>query len=181
MSLEGHFLVSSPHLADVNFYRSVVLMVQHDDEGALGLVLNRPLSMTVAELWKAACHEEISSDRPVYVGGPVAGPLMCVHSSFQFAEHQICPGVYFASSRSQIEGIIAEEKPWFLFSGYSGWGPGQLENELRLGGWLTIEATSQDVFSDPADLWQRLVRQIGEEIIAPAVGRKMPPPDVSCN
>jgi len=85
-SLQGHLLIASPHLADPNFARTVVLMVQHSDQGALGVVLNRPTSKTVKELWKevgdAPCHTEA----PVCLGGPVSGPLMAVHTNQFFAE-----------------------------------------------------------------------------------------------
>ncbi|HTN75997.1 MAG TPA: YqgE/AlgH family protein [Pirellulaceae bacterium] len=73
-SLRGHFLVGSPHLSDRNFYRSVVLMVQHDAEGALGVNLTRPTDTTVADIWQQACDRPSDCQRPIYLGGPVNGP-----------------------------------------------------------------------------------------------------------
>ncbi len=181
-SLKGQFLVGSPHLNDPNFFRSVVLMVQHDEEGALGLILNRPTDHTVADIWEVVAHQPSDCQRPVYLGGPVAGPLMAIHSQLAFSELQVAPGVHFSSQKHHLEQIVANESSRFLlFNGYSGWGAGQLERELKVGGWLTIEAIDDDVFYEEDDLWERLVKQIGQEIIAPAIGRSDVPPDPSWN
>jgi putative transcriptional regulator len=181
-SLAGHFLVGSPHLADPNFFRSVVLMVQHDEEGALGLILNRPTDNSVADIWEQVCDESSDCRRPIFLGGPVTGPLMAIHSQLAYSELQVVPGVHFSTQRHNIIEIVAgEPKPFLLFSGYSGWGGGQLERELKVGGWLTVAASDDDVFYEGEDLWERLIQQIGQEIIAPAIGRKMTPPDPSCN
>lgn len=181
-SLQGHFLVGSPHLADPNFYHSVVLMVQHDEEGALGLILNRPTQSSVRDVWRLIGRDEIDCERPIYLGGPVAGPLMVVHSQLMFSQMQVAPGVHFSTEKEYVEEIVSNvDKPWLLFSGYSGWGGGQLERELQLGGWLTVEATDSDVFYEGEDLWERLIKKIGQEIIAPAIPTSRMPPDPSMN
>jgi putative transcriptional regulator len=181
-SLQGHFLVGSPHLADPNFYHSVVLMVQHDEEGALGLILNRPTKSTVGDIWRLIGKDELDCARPVFLGGPVQGPLMVVHSQLAYSQIQIAPGVHFATETDYVEAVVANvKKPWLLFSGYSGWGAGQLEREMRQGGWLTIEATDGDVFYEGEDLWERLIQRIGMEIITPAIPASRVPPDPSMN
>ena len=81
-SLKGHFLVASPHLADANFYRSVVLMIQHDEDGAVGLVLNRPTDNTIAEVWEMISESPCDVQGCVSIGGPVAGPLMALHTLY---------------------------------------------------------------------------------------------------
>ena len=70
-SLRGQFLIASPHLPDSNFYRSVVLMIQHDDEGAFGVILNRPTENTVSEIWEMITDEPCESLQPINLGGPV--------------------------------------------------------------------------------------------------------------
>jgi putative transcriptional regulator len=181
-SLKGHFLVGSPHLADPNFYHSVVLIVQHDADGALGLILNRPMSHTVAELWRMLEKPDIDCPRPIYLGGPVAGPLMALHTQLAYSQIQVVPGVHFATAKEYIEEIVtAADRRWLLFNGYSGWGAGQLEGELQQGGWLTVEATDDDVFHAGDDLWERLVQRIGLEIVAPAFRSSHVPPDPSVN
>lgn len=181
-SYKGHFLIASPHLADTNFFRSVVLMVQHDDEGAFGLVLNRPTNNAVADLWHMVSSEPCTNDSPVYLGGPVPGPLVAIHCDMELAELEILAGVYFASTKEVIERIVSQAKnPFRLFVGYSGWGPRQLDSEIEAGGWLIDSATSHDVFSSSEDLWNRVARRIGLDILAPSIRRGQIPDDPSMN
>ena len=181
-SLKGHFLVASPHLADPNFYRSVVLIVQHDEEGAFGVVLNRPTNNTVADLWDLIGQMPCDNQQPVNVGGPVSGPLVAIHSDFAQSELEISQGVYFSSAKDSIIHIVSEPRgPFRLFVGYSGWAAGQLDNELEVGGWLTEPATHDDVFSDQSDLWNRVARRIGLDILAPTFKHKIVPDDPSMN
>lgn len=181
-SLQGHFLVASPHLPDPNFFRSVVLMVQHDDQGALGLILNRPTNTTIRELWKTLTAEECSSSRPVDSGGPVQGPLMALHTDAAFADSEVIPGVYFASREEYLRNVVHEAgRPFRLFLGYAGWGAGQLESELEVGGWLTAPASMEEVLGETGDLWRIVTGKIGSEILKVAVKTKHVPQDPSVN
>lgn len=181
-SLRGHFLVASPHLADSNFFRSVVLMIQHDEQGAFGVVLNRPSTNTIADLWKLIALDPCENRELVYVGGPVAGPLIALHCDAERSELEVTRGVHFASSKEAILQIVTQPQgPFRLFVGYAGWGSGQLETELKAGGWLSEQATREDVFADPADLWNRISRRIGLDILMPTIPRKIIPDDPSVN
>ncbi len=181
-SLKGHFLVASPHLEDTNFFRSVVLMIQHDEEGAFGVVMNRPTNNTVADVPNLVLEAECEPNIPVHMGGPVPGPLIAVHSDISLGELEVTAGVYFASSKEAIERIVMEPNAHFrLFVGYSGWAPGQLDDELEAGGWLTEPACCEDVFSSYEDLWNRVARSIGLEIISPAIRPDQIPDDPSMN
>ena len=181
-SLRGHFLVASPHLPDRNFCRTVVLMVQHDQNGALGLVLNRPTANTVGQLWETVTKESCACERLVNHGGPVQGPLMALHTEASWADDEVLPGVYFASRSEYLENIVRQnERPFRLFVGYAGWAGGQLESELEAGGWLTTKATREDVFSDDDDLWRTMAQRIGSEILGLAVKPKHIPQDPSRN
>lgn len=181
-SLQGSFLIASPHLGDGNFNRSVVLMVKHDDEGAFGLVLNRPTGNTVAEIWKLV--SEVESDRrdPIYLGGPVSGPLMAVHGLASAAESEILDGVYLSAHKDQLREVVAaEDIPFRLFTGYSGWGAGQLEGELEAGGWLIAPATADLVFHDKDDLWEQVMHSVAKDILAPSLQPKHVPNDPTLN
>jgi putative transcriptional regulator len=181
-SLQGQFLVASPHLPDPNFLRTVVLLVQHDDEGALGLVLNRPTNKTVGELWESVTEEACPSERPVFHGGPVQGPLMALHAAESCAEAEVVPGVYFASRDEYLRQIVQQqEQPFRLFVGYAGWAGGQLESELKVGGWLVTQATRDDVFDDQDDLWRTIASRIGLEILGTSLKPKQIPEDPSLN
>ncbi len=181
-SLKGHFLVASPHLADTNFFRSVVLMIQHDDEGAFGVVMNRPTNHTISELWEEDLQASWKLDAPVHLGGPVPGPLIAVHSDISLGELEITAGVYFSAEKDSLVRIVSQPLgPFRLFHGYSGWAPGQLDGELEAGGWLTEPATSEDVFSGYEDLWNRVARRIGLDILSPTLRPDQIPDDPSMN
>ena len=165
-SIQGQFLVASPYLSDPNFFRTVVLMIEHNEDGAFGLVLNRPARHTVQSMWKQTMELECRVTAPVYVGGPIAGPVMVLHNLEEESDLPVIPEVHFASHREKILRLIdAPPNQLRVFNGYSGWGAGQLDQELEQGGWLTAAATAEKVFHLPADMiWQHLTREIGQEI-----------------
>ncbi len=181
-SLQGHFLIASPHLADPNFYRSVVLMIQHDEKGAFGVVLNRPANNTIADLWSLVSAAPCDVNEPVHVGGPVPGPLVAIHSDPSQCELEIVEGVYFATSTESIRELVSHPRaPFRLFVGYSGWGEGQLDDEMESGSWLSGPATRDDVFSDCQDIWQRVSRRIGLDVLHPTIRNQPIPDDPSMN
>jgi putative transcriptional regulator len=180
-SLTGHLLVASRYLRDPNFYRTVVLMVQHNEQGALGLVLNRPGDKSIADIWSQTGHEACNNPALIHVGGPVPGPLMAVHTIQDIAESEILPGLYFATHRDSLDRLVRQEEPFRLFAGHSGWGAEQLEGELKVGGWLTTRATLEDVWCEPANVWKDVTQRIGLEIIAPDIDPKHVPKDPNWN
>jgi putative transcriptional regulator len=175
-SLQGHFLVASPHLPDPNFYRTVVLMIQHDDSGALGVVLNRPSRRTVAEIWQMVGEGDCACNQLVHVGGPVEGPLMAVHTRKAESQTEILPGLYMTTRKDLLRRIVQGACRNRVFCGYAGWGAGQLEGELEAGGWLVCSAVIDDVFQDGETMWKKVTGRIGLEILAPTIGRH-PVPD----
>lgn len=177
-SYQGHFLIAAPELLDPNFRRAVVLIVKHDDEGTFGLVLNRPTSIKLAEVWQQVSEQPCPSDVALHLGGPCQGPLMAVHAHLASSEIEVLPGLHFCASADALLSLVAAGiEPVRFFVGYAGWGPGQLEDELDAGGWLTRAATSELVFLEPGrDLWTELTRAIGSNLID-ALGIKHVPPD----
>lgn len=159
-------MAASPRLGDPNFARAVILIVQHGEEGALGIVLNRPSEHRVDDVWRQVGGGHCAIDQSLGIGGPVEGPLVAVHGDAELSEREILPGVHFASQREALERLIEHPTgPVRLFSGYSGWGEGQLEGELREGAWLTAPATAEQVFFEGDDLWKDVVSYISDEII----------------
>ncbi|MDZ7616255.1 MAG: YqgE/AlgH family protein [Patescibacteria group bacterium] len=180
-SLEGHLLIASPELLDPNFARSVVLMVQHNEQGALGLVLNRPTNKELRHLWADVSQEPCNGSGLVYLGGPVPGPIMAVHGEADLGELEVLDGVFFAARKDHLDSLVLRtDLPYKVFVGHSGWGPGQLEGELKLGGWLTAAATVKDVFHDGDDLWARLVKGVRHPL-PEMLNIKRVPPDPSLN
>jgi len=158
-SLKGHLLIASAALIDPNFRQTVVLMVHHDSEGALGLVLNRSSDMALGELWEKIASSPCQSEQLLNFGGPVEGPLMAVHTHKDLSESEILPGVYFSVQKDNLNEIVTREDNSFrVFVGNAGWAGGQLEAELEQGSWYTLEASPSHVFGNDEDLWQTVFR-----------------------
>ena len=168
-SLSGQFLIAAKDMLDPNFFKTVVLMVEHTPEGAMGIVVNRPTSVTVANA--LAKHFTLpETEDLVYVGGPVEpNALFVLHDDARLEpnEEPVVTDLYVGSSAEVFERIIqaaCDGDPGLnfrIFSGCAGWGPGQLDGELRRGDWLTCPATSKYVFDKaPYDLWDTLLQEL---------------------
>ena len=185
-SLQGHLLVASSRLVDPNFYRTVVLLIQHESNGAFGVILNRPSRKLVRELWEEVCNEPCNNDDPTYVGGPVSGPILALHTDVVHSEDEVIPGLYLAADREQLQRLLCGSKDNHqvrLFMGYSGWGEGQLERELAEGSWHVVEASVEDVFVNDEfeDVWETMTTRIGRSILAPVLASVPVPDDPSWN
>jgi putative transcriptional regulator len=183
-------LVASPYLADRNFLRSVVYIVKHDEDGAYGLILNRPTDLTVGQLLKQMQDDELERDsqettenlEPIYHGGPVEGPIVVVHEHETTSATKCQPGVYLSSEQEDIAAICSQSAGRFrVFSGYAGWAPQQLEEELKQGGWLLWSISKAELFAECDEIWQTALRQIGREILAGSISTGHIPDDPSYN
>lgn len=165
-SLSGKLIIATPKLPDPNFHKSVVLIVQHDDEGALGLILNRPSDRLLAEIWTELTEVECDRQEPIMLGGPVDGPVMALHGCAAEGEIDVLPGVHFSSDKDHLLAVVAQrEQPVRVFVGYAGWGPQQLDAEWEHGSWLVHDADAESVFSEPTDLWKRTAARVGDDIL----------------
>jgi putative transcriptional regulator len=181
-SLEGHLLVASPQLLDPNFARALVLLIEHNQEGAFGVVVNHPIGKTLQELWREVGSAPCHSQQPVYLGGPVPGPLIALHTKPELAETEALPGVFFAAKKQHLDVLVLSEEPSYrIFIGHSGWGAGQLENELRQGDWRVAPATAESIFSTADDLWEVVLRQIGHTLLKSILNLNELPPDPKVN
>lgn len=181
-SLAGHFLVASADLSDPNFFRTVVLIFRHNEEGAAGLVLNRRTNASVRQLWEQIGESPCKSRAPLHLGGPVEGPLMAIHALEQLQELEIVPGVFLSNGREMLERLVDDDDARTrFFVGYAGWGDGQLERELGEGSWLVAPATAELVFGDHEELWQKVTRQVTSGNLLSALKIKHVPPDPRLN
>jgi putative transcriptional regulator len=174
-SLIGHLLVATPGLRDPNFERTVVLLVAHEDGGALGVVLNRATEVPVAEVlgsWGSLASEP----SVVFEGGPVqpeaAICLARVRSTtgdtrgFSRVEGNLGT-VDLSTDPDRMRDDLIEVR---VFAGYAGWSPGQLEDEIATGSWLTFKALPSDPFTErPDDLWGMVLRRQGGLVAAVAM------------
>lgn len=181
-SLEAHLLVASSDLQDPNFFRTVVLIFRHSEEGAAGVVLNRRMTATVEEVWRQVSDSPCGCTAPLYLGGPVEGPLMVLHADEAKSELTVLPGVYVTTGREEVEQLVVDgQQPLRFFVGYAGWGGGQLERELSEGAWRVAPATAEHVFGPEDELWRRLTKQITAESFLSALNIKHSPADPSLN
>src|SRR4051812_3769237 len=140
-SLQGQLLIASPKLFDPNFFRSVVLLVQHSEAGALGLILNHPLEMTINDAWAQVSEIPCDAQGFLHQGGPCDGPLMVLHTDASMNEMSVLPQVFFTTDRDEIQNLVTQNQSQMkFFVGYAGWSPGQLESELEDGEWLMTKA-----------------------------------------
>jgi putative transcriptional regulator len=161
-SLRGKLLLDGGELEGSFFARTVVLVCQHDAEGAFGLVLNRPTGKQAGELLVADLPEVIENS-PVFVGGPVqTNSLSYLHTDAFIPDANVMPNVSVGHSLEELVDLgesFSTSRKLRLFAGYAGWAPGQLDNEMRAKAWLTHPASIELVFDTPADkLWQTVLR-----------------------
>ena len=180
-SLRGKLILASPTLIDPNFARTVVLIAEHTEEGAMGLVLNRPADSTVSDAVPDLAWLT-DDDARVYVGGPVAETAVIVLAEFERPEMAgalIDDDLGFigtdADDPEALEGAIRRAR---VYAGHAGWGPGQLEEELAEEAWIVEPPRREEVFTDaPEDLWAAVLRRKGRRY---ALLSTMPP-DPSLN
>lgn len=169
LSFAGELLVATPALLDPNFRRTVVLVLRHDDDGALGLVLNRPLPMTTGEAlptWQRA----VSLPGNLFQGGPVGldGALglatLTPSADGPFIDRLTGP-FGLLDLETDPEGGLPGVTGVRVFVGHSGWAGGQLEAEVAAGDWYLLRADPGDVTTpDPTVLWRRVLRRQGGEL-----------------
>ncbi len=158
-------LLDSGQLGGSFFQRTVVLVCQHDAEGAFGLVLNRSLGKTVGEMILADLPEALK-ESPLFLGGPVQpGALSFLHTDDFLPEAAVLPNLALGHSLDELVGVGGSNsaaKRVRLFAGYAGWSRGQLENEMKRKAWLTHPASLELVFETPPEqLWQKVLKSKG--------------------
>jgi putative transcriptional regulator len=161
--LTGHLLISNSNLLDPNFRRTVVLIGHHDDQGAVGVVLNQPLAVAVHDA-VPPLGALVEPEEPLFDGGPVEPDSVVVLADFidpSRAEVIAMGSIGFLPSEAgdDIGEAIRRAR---VFAGYSGWGPGQLERELDEDSWVVAPALPGDVFhAEPTRLWEDVLRRLG--------------------
>jgi putative transcriptional regulator len=171
-SLAPALLLSMPQLVDPNFNRTVVLLCRHDDDGALGLVVNRPLVTTGRVI--VNLDPPVSTDRELqlWVGGPVEPQRSWILVGQETDEddealgRKITGNLYLSTSPDLLRRLLEPSPPPLtrLIVGYSGWGPGQLEAELEESAWLISDVDRDLIFNTPPDkMWETAIRRLGAD------------------
>lgn len=178
-SARGQLLIAGPGLIDPNFWRTVVLIVEHSEEGALGLVLNRPSETTVGEA-VSELGELLDVDDPLFVGGPVQPSALIVLAQFEQPDEAALIAFddigVLAGGIEEVSGSGLRRSRGFV--GHAGWGPGQLDSEVERGDWILEPARPPDAFTEePLELWETVLTRKGGSY---ALVARMPP-DPSVN
>jgi len=171
--LTDHLLIAMPALADPNFFQTVTYIGEHNAQGALGLVINRPLALTLSQLLE---HLHITADQPpiamlpVYHGGPVQpeqGFVLHRPLGQWGATLRVTDQIGITTSRDILQAVANGQGPeqWLVALGYAGWGPGQLERELAENAWLAVPADSAILFQVPSEQrWQAAAAILGIDL-----------------
>jgi putative transcriptional regulator len=179
-STRGQLLIAGPKLQDPNFWRTVVLVVEHNEEGALGLVLNRPSETTVGEVVPQLA-DLVDPAEDVLVGGPMQPGAVIVLADFVNPDDAALiafDAIGVMASGSDPTDLADGVRKARAFAGHAGWGPGQLDDEVERGDWILEPARTRDAFTpDPAELWIDVLSRKGGSY---ALVARMPP-DPSTN
>lgn len=168
--LSGKLLIASPYLNDPNFLRSVVLIVSHDDEGAFGLSLNRPTDQRLSRIVELSMPQgSAREDDLIYEGGPVDGPLLALHDLVGVGSPigDESNGIWLTGDEDHLRLLLTRVDARVRFiARYSGWGAGQLDQEMKCGGWLVGDANREIVFADPEQVWEAAVNRCGRDVLS---------------
>jgi len=163
-SLAGRLVLASTTLQDPNFLRTVVLIGMHSEQGALGLVLNRPSEVTVGEA-VPQLEAMMGPTEPVYVGGPVQQGAIVMLAEFTdpgAAGILVLGRIGLPAPDAPLESLEDATARRRVFAGYAGWGEGQLDAELEQGDWITHDPRPEDIFSEaPGELWSEVLTRKG--------------------
>jgi putative transcriptional regulator len=166
-ALSPGFLIAMPQMTDPNFHQTVVLMVEHSAEGSMGLVLNRESPLTLGELGKnqALAVWPGRQGQRVRVGGPVEPYRgFVLHDSPAVEERsEVLPGLFLSVTSDALTPLLVDDAATLRFClGYAGWGPGQVERELKEGAWLFTEASRDAaLLMAPEALWEQVIKGMG--------------------
>lgn len=174
-NLSNQFLIAMPALGDPNFFQSVSFICEHGDQGAIGIIFNRPMDITLSEVFNQLDIEvtdDSVNEMPVFFGGPVHvdrgfvihTPNETWRSSLKMSEE-----IYVTTSRDILEAIAKGEGPdkYIVALGYAGWGADQLEKEITENSWLNCPASANILFNTPTDKqWEAAAKLLGIDIKA---------------
>ncbi|NNE11769.1 MAG: YqgE/AlgH family protein [Ilumatobacter sp.] len=181
---KGRLLVATPPLDDPNFDRTVVYVLEHRDDGALGVVINRPTEEELGEPLERWADLQ-TAPGAIFLGGPVEPDaliaLAYAHQPIVDDTDELSPvagrvaSADLTTDPAFVAGVVSSVR---VFRGYAGWGPGQLEGEIESGAWVVLDAEPDDVFdSEPDELWRRVLRRQGGRLAWLATA----PDDLSAN
>jgi len=163
----GRILISEPFLPDPNFKRSVILLVEHNEESTIGFILNRAMNLSIND----AIAEFPKMDKEIFHGGPVSqDSLFFLHKLGKEIEgsQEVLPGLYWGGDFDQLRTLVdlkqAKDNDFRFFVGYSGWSPGQLDEEIKERSWIVAKCTVKQVMdTKEKDFWKEIMKSLGKK------------------
>lgn len=156
-SLAGHLLIAPREERDLDVIGAVILLLDHSEDQAVGVALNRPTTTTIKQAWRGKRRSECHAY--VYCGGRVAGPLMALHTDAYLADRDVLPGIYYSVQRQHLEPLVCRGRPQLkVFQSHFGWGPGQLERLVEMDRWQIVPAAIGHVFHAGPGLWEEVMK-----------------------
>jgi len=190
MSLKGKVLIATKKMPDPTFREMLILIVKDDEDGAVGYCLNNSTNELVGELWgklsqqNSNCEFTETNDKSrIQTGGPVFGPLTALHKLENASENEVVPGIYCSTSGEKVNEVVTSHTSFRIYSGYSGWGKGQLKSEINRGSWHIIDFDEKFIFHTPeteVEVWKEATQQISQSFFC-TLGIKNVPSDPSLN
>lgn len=161
----GRLLLSEPYLADPNFERTTVLLTEHNDTGSVGFILNKPSDSRVGEIM----DDLKGIDSRIFIGGPVEqDTLHYIHRLDSLEDAiELQPGLFWGGNFDQLIALVDTQQVLTtdvkFFLGYSGWSPGQLDEELKIESWIVSDVASEQLIfeTDPEQMWKQAMRGLG--------------------
>jgi len=172
-SLANQFLIAMPGLSDPHFFRTVTLICEHSAEGAMGIIINRPIELTLGDVFRQLQIEDVDTHtarQPVHLGGPLQNNRgFVLHEFLGHCESTVAitDTIGISTSRDILTAIAHGEGPeqYLLALGYAGWGPGQLEQEIADNAWLSGPATMEVLFRTPSEArWATAAQVLGVDM-----------------
>ena len=182
----GRLLIATRQLQSTPFARSVVYVIQDNDEGTFGTVLNQPATTAHFSAWKEMGGVDVEQ-RHLISGGPIGGPVIAIHQQREVADMELPGGIYLSCDRESIEQLgsaddefsqdhfssespSAESADFRIVMGVAGWKPGQLEREIEEGCWFVSDAHAEQIFDSPWMMWEKSLRRHGEQTVCDLIG-----------
>ena len=177
-SLAPRLLLSMPQLHDPNFRRTVVLLCEHGEEGAFGLVLNRQTDTPVSSVVRLTPPVSVDNGLQLWIGGPVEperGWILMGQEPADAESVEVCQGLYLSTSPNLLRRLLEDRRPerTRLLTGYAGWGAGQLDAELSASAWLIADVQLDLIFDiQAAQMWETAIRRLGADPLDAADGER---------
>jgi putative transcriptional regulator len=166
IELTGDLIVATPRLAQTEFDQAVVLIMQQNESGTFGVVLNRPAGEPVKRLWRTMTgYPRSEAEDHIALGGPLSGPVFALHQDADCSEQKSDCGLYFAITPHNLKKLaVRATLPYKIFFGAVAWQNGQLERELEDGVWVRCGGKKDLIFADPTFQWELALRNYGREL-----------------